>query len=76
MVKFSFFMLVAVTTLAFTCSSTSPVHTAMNQTKNPYYSKTDTTKLILPDSVWQQVLEPDVFEVARHAATERPFTVE
>jgi peptide-methionine (R)-S-oxide reductase len=76
MVKFSVFSLVALATLAFTCSSKSPVQTTMNSSKNPYYSKTDTTKLVLPDSVWKQVLGPDVYEVARHAATERPFTGE
>jgi hypothetical protein len=41
---------------------------------NPYYSRTDTTKLDLPDSVWKKVLPHDVYEVARHAATERAFT--
>jgi peptide-methionine (R)-S-oxide reductase len=41
---------------------------------NPYYSRTDTTRLDLPDSVWEKVLPHDVYEVARHAATERAFT--
>ena len=41
---------------------------------NPYYSRTDTTRLDLPDSVWKKVLPHDVYEVARHAATERAFT--
>jgi methionine-R-sulfoxide reductase len=41
---------------------------------NPYYSRTDTSKLDLPDSVWKKVLSTDVYEVARHAATERAFT--
>jgi len=41
---------------------------------NPYYSRTDTSKLDLPDSVWKKVLPHDVYEVARHAATERAFT--
>ena len=41
---------------------------------NPYYSRTDTTKLDLPDSVWKKVLPEDVYEVARNKATERAFT--
>ena len=41
---------------------------------NPYYSRTDTTKLNIPDSEWKKVLPEDVYEVARHAATERAFT--
>lgn len=52
-------------------------HKAMNElTKpnNPYYSRTDTTELDIPDSVWKKVLTEDVYEVARHAATERAFT--
>lgn len=42
--------------------------------KNPFYSHTDTTKLVLPDSVWKMILSPEVYEVSRHAETERPFT--
>jgi peptide-methionine (R)-S-oxide reductase len=41
---------------------------------NPYYSRTDTTKLNLTDAEWKKVLSEDVYEVSRHAATERPFT--
>lgn len=41
---------------------------------NPYYSRTDTSKLDLPDSVWKKVLPEDVYEVARNKATERAFT--
>ena len=43
-------------------------------TKNPYYSRTDTTTLTLPDSVWKEVLPEDVYEVARNKDTERAFT--
>lgn len=41
---------------------------------NPYYSNTDTSKLKLEDSVWKKILPLEVYEVARHAETERPFT--
>ena len=46
----------------------------MNKMKNPYYSNTDKTKLNLTDAEWKKVLSEDVYEVARHADTERPFT--
>lgn len=42
--------------------------------QNPYYSRTSSVRLELPDSVWQKVLSPDLYEVARMAATERAFT--
>lgn len=39
-----------------------------------YYSRTDTSKLVLPDETWKKILDADLYEVARHAATERAFT--
>lgn len=46
----------------------------ISKPKNPYYSNTDTTKLVLSDAEWKRVLTPEVYEVSRHAETERPFT--
>jgi peptide-methionine (R)-S-oxide reductase len=46
----------------------------ISKPKNPYYSNTDTTKLNLKDIEWKKILPEDVYEVSRHAATERPFT--
>ncbi|OZI08298.1 peptide-methionine (R)-S-oxide reductase [Siphonobacter sp. BAB-5385] len=43
------------------------------KTKNPYYSRTDTTKLNVSDAEWKKVLEPEVYAVAREAATEWAF---
>ncbi|HMK38509.1 MAG TPA: peptide-methionine (R)-S-oxide reductase, partial [Bacteroidota bacterium] len=45
-----------------------------NSMKNPYYSRTDTTPLHIQDSVWMQVLPPEVYAVARTGATEQAFT--
>jgi peptide-methionine (R)-S-oxide reductase len=42
--------------------------------ENPYYSHTDTTKLNFSDAEWKKILPEDLYEVSRHAATERPFT--
>ena len=48
--------------------------TDSQHTNNPYYSKTDTTILNLPDSVWKEILPDDIYQVARNKDTERPFT--
>lgn len=50
--------------------------TTMNTSKtgNPYYSRTDTTKLELSDTEWQKVLPEDVYYIARNKGTERAFT--
>ncbi len=41
---------------------------------NPYYSRTDKTKLNVSNEEWKKILPPDLYAVAREAATERPFT--
>lgn len=49
----------------------------MNQTmkkNNPYYSRTDTTRLNISDAEWKKVLPEDIYEVARNKETERAFT--
>jgi len=48
--------------------------TDSNHTENPYYSKTDTTTLNLPDSVWKEILPEEIYYVARNKGTERPFS--
>lgn len=44
------------------------------QTKNRYYSRTDTTVLNVSNAEWKKILPPDMYDVAREAATERAFT--
>jgi peptide-methionine (R)-S-oxide reductase len=41
---------------------------------NPYYSRTDTTHLNVPDAEWKKVLPEDLYLVARKKATEQAFT--
>ncbi|MCV9927491.1 peptide-methionine (R)-S-oxide reductase MsrB [Flavobacterium sp. LS1R49] len=57
---------------------TTPKKTSMenkiDKPNNPYYSNTDTKKLNLTDAQWKKVLPDDVYQVMRHADTERPFT--
>ena len=42
--------------------------------KNPVYSKTETTKLVLAEEEWKKILSPEVYYIARQKGTERPFT--
>lgn len=44
------------------------------QRSNPYYSRTDTTVLTIPDAEWKRVLPDSVYAVARNKGTERAFT--
>lgn len=41
---------------------------------NPYYSRTDTSHLDVPDAEWKRVLPPDVYRIAREKGTEWAFT--
>jgi methionine-R-sulfoxide reductase len=74
--------LVLLMLMASACGQTKQQPNAKNVTagnviskpENPYYSNTDTKKLNLSDEQWKKVLPQDVYEVSRHAQTERAFT--
>lgn len=57
-----------------TNNTAKTMENAIQKPENPYYSNTDTHKLVLTDAEWKKVLPPDLYEVARHADTERAFT--
>ncbi len=42
--------------------------------KNPYYSRTDTTKLKVSNAEWRKILPDSLYEVARNKDTEYAFT--
>ncbi len=42
--------------------------------ENSYYSHADTAKLQVSNDEWKKLLSPEVYNVARNKATERPFT--
>lgn len=46
-----------------------------NEAKNnPYYSRTDRTAVNISNEEWKKILSPELYAVAREAATERAFT--
>ena len=57
-----------------TITKTTAMQNVISKPENPYYSNTDTSKLVLTDEQWRKVLPPDLYAVARQADTERAFT--
>ena len=78
--KFLIFILnISILGTLLQCSSVkTPIKpTPMENTtskNNPYYSRTDKTKLNVSNEEWKKILPEDLYAVAREAATERPFT--
>ncbi len=44
------------------------------QTMNPHFNTNDTSKLTISNTEWQNILSPEVYEIAREKGTERAFT--
>ena len=57
-----------------TKTKNTTMENVISKPENPYYSNTDTSKLVLSDEEWRKVLPPDLYAVARQADTERAFT--
>ena len=80
MKKFSEILIVIIISLTaflmFSSCNNQEVSAMTNKphSENPYYSRTDTSVLNVPDSVWKKILPADVYAVAREKATEPPFT--
>ena len=62
-------LLVSLTYVGFRQQEIKPGHE-----KNPYYSNTDTTRLHVTNAEWKKILSPELYAVAREAATQRAFT--
>ncbi len=72
--RIALFTIAAVLAVAGLASASKEGSMKDAHAKNPYYSKTDTTKLDVPDATWKKILPEDVYAVAREADTERAFT--
>ncbi len=68
------FMLAVLLCSCNEASTKTPIMSDSTTTKNPYYSRTDTTKLRLQDSEWKRVLSDEVYYISRNKGTERAFT--
>jgi peptide-methionine (R)-S-oxide reductase len=42
--------------------------------KNPVYSRSDSSKVVLSEEEWKKTLSPEVYYIARQKGTERPWT--
>ena len=42
--------------------------------KNPVYSHTDSSKVVMSEEEWQKILPKDVYHIARQKGTERPWS--
>ncbi|PLW92795.1 MAG: peptide-methionine (R)-S-oxide reductase [Marinilabiliales bacterium] len=69
-------ILVLLAVIVFTsCGRTQENRNEM-KSENPYYSRTDTSKLNVSNEEWRKILPADLYRVAREAGTERAFTGE
>lgn len=72
-----FLLLTVISVFSQACSSqASDKNYTMDTSskKNPVYSNSDTSKVVLNDSEWKKILSPEVYHIAREKGTERPFT--
>ncbi len=60
--------------LCSSCQSAAQNNHTKMKANNPYYSRTDTSKLNVSNEEWKTILEPELYYVAREAGTERSFT--
>src|SRR5687768_3574074 len=72
-------MFYSIVPFIFTIAITACSPARLNETKNihrvnPYYSRTDTSELNLPDSIWKKVLPDNVYRIAREKDTELAFS--
>ncbi len=73
------YFVIGITALLLSCNTkqqpkTTPLIMSDNKIQNPFYSKTDSTKLALNDDDLKKILPADVYEIAREKGTERAFT--
>jgi peptide-methionine (R)-S-oxide reductase len=55
-------------------SKNKPSKMDTSDKKNPVYSKSDSSKVVLSEEEWKKILPSEVYHIARQKGTERPWT--
>jgi hypothetical protein len=71
----SFVLLSSMLLLSFCYASCQQREIKQGHEKNPYYSNTDTSRLNVSNAQWKKILPPDLYAVAREAATQPALPV-
>jgi len=76
--RFSTTLLVMISFTLLSNFSTAQINSSKNEMKetNQYYSTTDSRKLEIADSKWKNILDPEVYRIARESGTEYAFSGE
>lgn len=69
-----FVLLLASLSLQSCFSQNTNNKTNMDNKKNPAYSRTDNSKVVLKEDEWKNILSPEVYYISRQKGTERAFT--
>ncbi|HEV8284082.1 MAG TPA: peptide-methionine (R)-S-oxide reductase MsrB [Chitinophagaceae bacterium] len=59
---------------SYSQSSVKNKNMSDTEKKNPVYSHTDSSKVVMSDEEWQKILSKDVYHIARQKGTERPWS--
>jgi peptide-methionine (R)-S-oxide reductase len=70
----TFKVITSVLCLLFFAQCSNAQNTKKMSTSNPYYSRTDTTKLHVSDNEWKKILPAGVYHIAREKGTEYAFS--
>ncbi|CAG5086945.1 Peptide methionine sulfoxide reductase MsrB [Parvicella tangerina] len=70
----SIFYFVLFSSVLFLSMNCDQNQQSQQKTDNPYYSRTDTTRLNVSDEEWKEILPPDLYAVAREDSTEHAFS--
>jgi peptide-methionine (R)-S-oxide reductase len=77
MKKTILYLLCLITVQSCSGSTLQQTQTTIEDTtknNNPHFSRTDTTKITVPEDAWKKILSPEVYYIARQKGTERPWT--
>ncbi len=61
-------IVIGMSLVSASCTAQPP----QNESKNPYYSHTDKSKLNVTDAQWKKILQPTTYHIMREQGTESP----